>query len=222
MSQNKKLINFLSQFITSQRFELFKKIADNRTDYLTVVLENIYQPHNASAVLRTCDCFGINNIHIIENDNKFIDNAEISLGASKWVNILNYNQEPNNTIQTLDLLKNAGYRLIAATPHGNTVNIDNFDLNKGKFALMFGSEQPGLSSLALEKADEFVKLPMYGFTESFNISVSVALFLSNLISRLHKSDINFLLEDNLKDELLLKWLRLSIKSVDLLEKKFFT
>jgi len=196
------------------------KIIADRTKYLTLVLENIYQPHNASAVLRTCDCFGIQEVHIIENENQYNVNPDVALGSSKWLDLKRYNEEENNTLACISTLKKEGYRIVATTPHTNDVDLHDFDLSKGKTALMFGSEQPGLSKLALDNADEFLKIPMFGFTESFNISVSASIILHYLRLRLNQSGIDWKLTKSESDEILLDWLKQSIKRSDIIEKEF--
>ncbi len=215
-----ELISYLRNFVTEDRFELFRKTAKERTRYLTIVLEDIFQPHNASAVLRSCDCFGVQDVHIIENENKYTVNPDVALGASKWLSLYKYNSEKNNTLQTIKILKNKGYRIIATTPHVNDVNLENFDITKGKFALMFGSELPGLSDIALENADAFLKIPMFGFTESFNISVSAAIILHHLTLKLRQSDIDFKINDSEQREIILEWLKKSIKKSDTIISEF--
>ncbi len=206
-----ELISYLSQFITTERYDLFNKIIDDRTRYMTVVLEDIFQPHNASAVLRSCDCFGVQDVHIIENENEYTVNPDVARGSSKWLNLYKYNKNENNTVSTINELKNKGYRIIATTPHKKDVNLEDFDIRAGKFALMFGSEGPGLSEIAMKNADEFLKIPMYGFTESFNISVSAALSLHHLILKLRESNINFKLKKLEQEVIVLEWLKRSIK-----------
>ena len=216
-----RLIQFLSEFVTTERLILFDKILSFRTNYLTVVLEDIFQTQNASAVLRTADCFGIQNVHVIENRNVFRVNPDVVQGASNWVTVKRYNGESMNTINAIRKLKADGYRIIATSPHEHDVNLENFDLEKGKAAFIFGTERPGLTELAMQEADEFMKIPMVGFTESLNISVSVAVTLHHLTYELRKNPaIDWHLSDQEKQKLMLHWLRLSIKRVDLLEKKF--
>ena len=210
---NKNLIDYLSKFITEKRFETFLKVINERTDYISIVLEDIYQAQNASAVLRSCDCFGIQNVHIIENENEYNINPTVALGSSQWLNLHRYNSKEQNTIDTINSLKKQGYRIIATTPHTDNVNLEEFDIEKGKFALMFGSEQPGLSDIAMEHADEFLKIPMYGFTESFNISVSAAIILNTLTDRLReKNNLNWLLSEDEKEDVLLNWYKNSINN----------
>lgn len=217
-----ELINFLEQFTSDNRSETFDKVIENRTRYITVALENIYQSHNASAVLRTADCFGIQNIHIIENNNKYDVNPEVALGSSKWLNLIRYNKTENNTLEAIHKMRDKGYRIIATTPHKGDVNLENFDLNKGKVALFFGTELTGLSDVVIENADEYLKIPMYGFTESFNISVSAAIILHYLTGKLRNSNINWQLDKHEKEELKLDWLIKSIKSSSMLVKEFLS
>ena len=218
----KKLIQHLSKVITPERFVLFNKIIKDRTRYMTVVLEDIFQPHNASAVLRSCDCFGVQDVHIIENENEYNVNPYVALGSSKWLNLHKYNETGNNTLTTINKLKKDGYRIIATTPHTDDVNLENFDISKGKFALMFGSEQPGLSKIAMEHADEFLKIPMYGFTESFNISVSAAIILNQLTSKIRQSKVDYKLSNTEQDEIVLEWLKQSIKKSDMIVEDFLS
>ncbi len=206
-----ELIEYLSQFVTENKNNLFQKNIKWRTHYLTVVLEDIYQPHNASAVLRTCDCFGIQDVHIIENQNEYTVNPDVALGSNQWLTLNKYNSEDNNTVSSINKLKKEGYRIIATTPHINDTNLNDFDLSKGKAAFCFGTEQRGLSESLLDMADEFVKIPMYGFTESFNISVSAAIILSNLTSKLHNSEIKWQLSEKEKNDTLISWYRNTIK-----------
>ncbi len=217
----KGLIEYLQNIITDHRRQLFNEVIENRTNYLTVVLEDIFQAQNASAVLRTCDCFGIQDVHVIENRNEYNVNPDVALGASKWLNLHKYNEEENNTLSTIHALKESGYRIIATTPHTDDVDLEAFDLTKGKAALFFGSEQPGLSDIVMDNADEFLKIPMYGFTESFNISVSAAIILHHLSFELKKTDIAWQLSEDEKSEVLLNWLRKSIKNSEVIEKDYY-
>ena len=215
-----ELINYLSEFALEERVELFNQVINNRTRYMTIALEDIYQSHNASAVLRSCDCFGVQDVHIIENDNEYKLSNEVSVGADKWLNLIKYNTQKNNTINAINQLKKDGYRIVATTPHTNDVNLEDFDLEKGKFALFFGAELPGLSDIVLDNADEFLKIPMYGFTESFNISVSAAITMHTLFNELINSDIAWQLTEDEKNNVLLEWLKKSVKSSDLLIERF--
>ncbi|MCY1719565.1 RNA methyltransferase [Prolixibacteraceae bacterium Z1-6] len=193
-----------------------------RTRHITIVLEDIYQSQNASAVLRTCDCFGIQDVHIIENRNEFQDNSEVSMGSSKWLNLKKYNEANNNSLEAIKQLKQQGYRIVATTPHKNDQKLHDFDIAKGKTALVFGSELPGLTETILNEADEFLKIPMYGFTESFNISVSAAIILHHLTLKMRQTEgLQWQLSQEEKDALKMEWIRKTIKRSELLEKRFW-
>jgi tRNA (guanosine-2'-O-)-methyltransferase len=216
-----KLIRYLSQFVNDERLPLFHQVLEKRTTYITVVLEDFYQTQNASAVLRTCDCFGLQNVHIIENTNRFKVNVGVTLGSTKWLSLHRYNKLENNTPDALKKLKAEGYRIVATIPDPAAVSLDDFDLSAGKTALVFGSEKPGISSVAASMADEFLTVPMVGFTESLNVSVTAATILYQLTSRLRRSDIDWRLSQEEHEEVLLKWLRKQIKRCELLEKHYF-
>ncbi|MDZ7756037.1 RNA methyltransferase [Rhodohalobacter sp.] len=220
-SQKKQdLITYLREFSTESRWERIQEIVHKRTRHLTVVVEDIYQPHNASAVLRSCDGFGIQDVHIIENKNEFEASSQVTIGADQWLTIHRYNQ-PNvdNTELCFNRLKDQGYKIIATTPHKNDTSLNDLDIS-GKTALVFGSEIDGISDRAMELADGFMKIPMYGFSESFNISVSAAVCLYNLTRRLRSSEIPWTLNNEEMQDLKLKWLRQSIRAGEELEKAF--
>ncbi len=216
-----KLVELLSEQITDSRNASFNKVLKDRTKYLTVVLEDIFQSHNASAVLRSCDCFGIQDVHIIENRNEYSVDNDVALGASKWLNLTKYSEEENNTRAALKNLKKQGYRIVATTPHNNDVELYDFDVTKGKTAIVFGTELSGISDVVREEADEFLRIPMYGFTESFNISVSAALVLQHLAHEIRNKNIDW----NLSEEELLdtktQWLKTTVKSSELIEREFY-
>lgn len=217
---NQQLINHLSQFVTPERWETFLHLLNYRTRYITVVVEDVYQSHNASAVLRTCECFGIQDVHIIENKNEYTLNPDVALGSFKWLNLIKHNISNNNTQQAIQNLKDNGYRIVATTPHRDDVSLEEFDISKGKFALLFGTELNGLTDLAIENADEYLNIPMFGFTESFNISVSAAIILHYLSHQLRNSNLDWKLSKTEQEKVLLEWLRNSIQKVHLLEEKF--
>jgi len=215
------LVNFLSEHITDNRNAMFDKVLKDRTKYLTVVLEDIYQSHNASAVLRSCDCFGIQDVHVIENRNKYSVDRDVALGSSKWLSLNKYNEEENNTRAALRKLKKQGYRIVATTPHTNDVELYDFDISKGKSAIVFGTELTGISDIVREEADEFLRIPMYGFTESFNISVSAALVLQHMAHEIRNQNVDWKLSEEDLVDIKLQWLKTTIKSSELIEREFY-
>ena len=216
-----KLLHYLSKYITPERLNLFNNIIESRTKHITVVLEDIYQSQNASAVLRSCDCFGIQDVHIIENRNEFRVDSEVSLGSSKWLTLKKYNGEANNSLSALKHLKKTGYRIVATTPHIKVQRLTDFDVTAKKTALVFGSELPGISDVIMNEADEFLQIPMFGFTESFNISVSAAIVLHHLTFKLHNSGIDWHLTEEEKEDIKIQWIRNTIKRSDLIEQHFW-
>jgi len=214
------LIDYLKEFVTAKRFDTFNRVLNQRTRYISVVLEDIFQGHNASAVLRSCDCFGVQNIHMIENSNEFLTNPEVAMGSSQWLSLFHHNKHDNNSLSTIEYLRKEGYRIVATTPHTKDCLLEDLDLKKGKIALFFGSELPGLSNIVMDNADEFVRIPMVGFTESFNISVSAALSLYDLTSRLRNSDIKWQLSELEKNDILFEWLKTSIKDSERILKRY--
>jgi len=220
-NQKKQLLEKLLSFISDHKNQLFDQIIQNRTRFLTVVLEDIYQPQNASAVLRTADCFGIQDVHIIENRNEYMINPEVALGASKWLSLHRYNQKENNTLEAINNLKKKGYRIVATMPHRNDVMLPDMDLNQ-KSALFFGNELNGLSDLVQTHADLFVKIPMYGFTESYNISVSAALCLQQLIGKMRSTSIDWKLNESELLDVKLEWAKSVVKEAENVEKHLFS
>lgn len=216
---NREFLDFAKDYLTENRWERFKEVVDNRTRHLTVVLENVYQSQNTSAVLRSCDCFGVQDVHIIENNNEYTINPDVELGSSKWLDINRYNEKENNTADCLKELKNKGYRLVATSPHENDSTLPNLNIDS-KTALLFGTELTGLSKEAMDMADDYVKIPMYGFTESFNISVSAALVLYDLRERLHSSELNWELSTEEKHSILTDWISKSVKNGEKVKKEF--
>jgi tRNA (guanosine-2'-O-)-methyltransferase len=182
VSQKKELISYLSAFISEKRKARFDQVITQRMGHLRIVLENMYQAHNASAVLRSCESFGIQHVHFIENRNHLRISDDVAMGSSNWLSIHRHNDTENNTVNTLRHLKSLGYRIVATTPHKDDCTIDQLPVD-GKLALVFGTEIDGISPEVFEHADEFVKIPMYGFTESFNVSVCAALCMYELTTR---------------------------------------
>lgn len=216
----KALTSYLREFATEDRWEKILEVSERRTRHLTVVVEDIYQSHNASAVLRSCDGFGLQDVHIIENQNTFDASNQVTIGADQWLSLYRYN-EPNsdNTETCFRQLKEEGYKVIATTPHEDDTNLNDLPIDS-KTALVFGSELNGITDRAKELADGFMKIPMEGFSESFNISVSAAVCLYNLTRRLRVSDVDWKLSAEELEELQLLWLRQSIKAGVQLQEAF--
>ncbi len=213
-----KIIDYLSGFINEQRQALLQSVLSRRTRYLTVVLEDIYQPQNASAVMRTCECLGIQELHVIENANEYQLNPAVLQGASKWIELERYSGQVNNSEACLDKLRQRGYRIVAMTLGEHAVPVEELEIDQ-KLALCFGSEEPGLSDDIHELADLHVKIPMHGFTQSFNLSVSAGICLYILRQKLDASGIDWQLEEEERDRLYIEWLAQSTPSGEALLRK---
>lgn len=216
-----KFIEYLEDFVTDHRKELFQKVLNDRTRHFTVAIEDIFQPHNSSAIVRSCDIFGIQDLHVVETKYEFYASNQVAKGAQKWIDFSLYNkQDTNNTLDCIADLKSKGYKIIATTPHNESCYLQDFDISQ-KSAFFFGVEKQGLSKHVMDNADGFLKIPMVGFTESLNISVAVAIILQNLNERLRKSNISWQLSDEEKSELYLKWLQKTIKSIKKIEENYY-
>jgi tRNA (guanosine-2'-O-)-methyltransferase len=217
---NTNLITYLEGFVTEKRKNTFKNILLNRTRHFTVVLEDIFQQHNSSAVIRSCDVFGIQDIHIIENKYQSKVSRHVAKGSQKWLNLNNYKEDKNTTKDCLTRLKNEGYQIIATSPHNNTCTLHDLDISK-KSAFIFGVEKSGVSEEVLINSDEILTIPMVGFTESLNISVAAAIILENLTNKLRNSNYEWRLSEKEQEIIYANWLEKSIKNVDEIKNRFF-
>lgn len=209
-------IRRLAPFVTPERLERFRAVAARRTRQVTVVLENLYQDHNISAVLRTCDGLGVQDVHVIERENAFRVNEEVALGASKWLSIHRYMADaatPDPVAACLHRLRSLGYRLVATLPRHGALSVHNCPLDQ-PVALLLGTEMTGLSEEAIRGADVAVYYPMEGFTESFNVSVSAALFLQALLLRLDQLGQRHPLNTEEQDRLVAEWLTRSVRHAE--------
>lgn len=204
-----QLLRYLEEFITPNRKARFLQILEERTKYITVAVEDVYQMHNMSAVIRSCEVFGIQEAYLIENRfGKRLDKS-ISMGAQQWVDIKRY----GNTKDCITALREDGYRIVATTPHENGTLLPDFEF-EGKTALFFGTERDGLSKDVMDSADSYLTIPMVGFTESLNISVSAAIILHSLTDQLKKTDLDWHLTEGEKLERRLDWTKKSVRSIE--------
>ena len=216
---DEKLLTYFEGFLTEKRKDLFKKVLEQRTRHFTVVLEDIFQPHNASAVVRTCDIFGVQDVHAIENKYNNKVSRHVAKGSQKWLNQYRYRKDGDNTKTCLDSLKEQGYQIIATTPHNDSCLLQDFDITK-KSAFVFGVEAEGVSDYVMENADGFLKIPMVGFTESLNISVAAAIVLQDVTTKLRNSNIDWKLSYEEKETLYYNWVKKTIKNVDKIEEHY--
>ncbi|MFP4151348.1 MAG: TrmH family RNA methyltransferase [Alkalispirochaeta sp.] len=236
----------LRRFVSDRRWERMQHVLDQRSRYISVAVEDIYQPHNASAVLRSCDAFGVQDVHIIENRNRYQVNPGVELGTAQWLSLYRYRASGfstapsttpispegvseqfapsasptttgttpsgEGTLEAIGALRAAGYRIVATTPHRDDVDPDTLPLGDGPIALFFGAEKEGLSETMLHSADEYLRIPMRGFVESLNISVSAAVCLNRLGDRLRQEGHSWRLPREHRLRILNRWLRSSVKN----------
>ncbi len=210
-----KLLEYLESYLTEHRRERFASVLKQRTKYFTVATEDVYQLHNTSAVIRSCDVFGIQEVNIIEEVNTKRIDREIAMGAQKWVDLNRY----NTVNQCIKDLKTKGYQIVATTPHAEDCDLIDFDISK-KSCFFFGRETEGLSQQVLDEADCFLKIPMFGFTESLNISVSAAIILQHVTSKLRNSDIPWQLKEEERIAKRFDWIEKTIKNYDAIVERF--
>lgn len=210
-----KVLEHLQELLTPRRKELFEKVLSQRTDHITVVAQDVYQLHNTSAVVRSCDVFGIQDLHIIEENLPRRIDKEIAMGAQKWVDVHRY----NSSKECISALKEKGYRIVATSPHDDSTMLGDFDVTE-PCAIFFGTERDGLSKEILSQADATIKIPMYGFTESLNISVAAAIILQNLRDKLKHSNVSWQFDEARKNEKRMDWTRKTIKNSEQIIERF--
>jgi len=217
------LLDYLGQYITEHKKAVMERVLSKRTRFLTVVLEDIFKPHNASAVIRTCDCFGLQDIHVIEKTNQYKINPYVTRGASQWVDLHKHYQEDGSSSvdACFSTLREKGYKIYGTSPAASSISIYDLEPSQ-KLALVFGNEHEGISEEVKQKADGLVHIPMLGFTDSFNISVSASIFLHDLIKKAATyQHPDFYLSEEEKNQLRMQWFREIVKHSDLHEKVYW-
>ncbi|TXE13687.1 TrmH family RNA methyltransferase [Algoriphagus aquimarinus] len=214
-------LDYLSQYITDHKKSVMEKVLTQRTRFLTVVLEDIFKPHNASAVLRTCDCFGIQDVHVIEKVNMYKINPFVTRGASQWIDLHKYHNKEGSAVQDcFSALKQKGYKIYGTSPLPGSISIHDLEPDE-KIALVFGNEHEGISAEVQENVDGLVHIPMLGFTESFNISVAASIALYELVKKVENYDHpDFYLTEYEKQILRMKWYRSVVTRPELHEKAY--
>jgi tRNA (guanosine-2'-O-)-methyltransferase len=224
------LISFLSGFVSESRLELMEQVLSQRTRHVTVVLEDLYQSQNASAVVRTCECLGIQDVHVVEDRSRYGTNKKVLKGSHHWVDIIKHRIRNNDdTSRDLEVgrvlkgLREKGYRILVTSVNPGSASIHDVDITKGPVALVMGNELRGTSEEMVNAADELVHIPMVGFTESFNVSVSAAICLSVFRRKMEaggEEEVNWRLSPDEQQALRLKWLRGMVKKSAVLERRF--
>ena len=219
-SKDQLIIANFNKYVSDHKKNFIEKVLGVRTRYVTLVLEDIYQSQNASAVLRTCECLGLQDVHIVEDETKYAVNKRVLKGANKWLDLHRYKMKGfDNTAICFRQLRDRGYKILATDPSPDGVSINDVALDQ-KIAVVMGNELHGTSDFAIANADQKIFIPMHGFTESFNISVSAAIILNTLLTKLRVSHVEWQLTEVEKTTLRLQWLRKIVRRSDLIEQEF--
>ncbi len=209
---------YMETFLTDERREVLRRTLSSRTRYMTILTENTFHPQNASALVRHCEAFGVQELHTVETRCKFNPNVNIVRGTDKWVDITRH----DSTADAIAALKGAGYRLVATTPHRESCTPETFDVERGPFCLVFGTEHAGVTDEIIEAADEYLRIPMCGMVESLNVSASAAILIYMLSQRMRLSpSIDWHLKEADEREMLFRWVMSSVRDAErILERQF--
>lgn len=211
-------LEFFESFISERRRALIDDALKERTQHLTVVLDDVFQSRNIGAVVRSCDCFGVQNVHVLEGRNEYELREEVARGAEKWMSVHRY-KKSEGVAKSINEIKAQGYKLYATVPDREAVSVNELPVND-KVALVFGNEKAGVSQEVIDLCDGLVTIPMYGFTESFNISVSASVFMHHLTNKYREEGVDFRLTDQEREELRLIWYKANTKDSELLENRY--
>ncbi len=219
--QKEELFDYLNTFLQDKRRDRLNSVLDNRTTHFCIAMEDLFYERNSGAIIRTADGYGVQNVHVIEPKDSFRSKVTniISKGAEKWVTKTQHDDVENGAKKCIDQLRKEGYQIVATSPHTDGHTIHDFDISK-KSAFFLGAEKTGISDIVMEEADDYISMPIYGFTESYNVSVANAILLHELINRLRKSDVDWHLSKEERKEMLLDWTMKSIVSSDMIAEKF--
>lgn len=220
-SQKQELTAYMNTFMRDERRDKLNLVLDNRTTHFCVAMEDLFYERNSGAIIRTADGYGIQNIHVIEPKDSFKSKVTniISKGAEKWVTKTQHDDIKNGAKMCIDSLRSQGYQIVATSPHKDGHTIHDFDITK-KSAFFLGAEKTGISDIVMEEADDYIAMPIYGFTESYNVSVANGILLHELVNRLRKSNVNWELSEEERDDLFLDWTMKSINSSNMIADKF--
>jgi tRNA (guanosine-2'-O-)-methyltransferase len=219
MTGDRELLAYLQTFLTPQRNQRFEEVLAQRTRWLTVVLEDLYDPHNMGAIARSCDAFGIQDLHVIEVQHRYQPEPEIALGSQQWITVHRYAHAADPRQACVDALRAKGFRIAVAALCAGSITPDDLDLSQPT-AVVFGTERDGATPDMLAAADVTIAVPMWGFVQSLNVSVAAALCLYPLAARLRSSSADWRLSPREREELTLEWTRRSVPNAEQIERRF--
>lgn len=211
-----ELQEYIENFLTKERKAILKKIIEKRTNHLVFVAENLIDEHNIHAIIRTSECFGLQDFYNIPFKGNLKKNRSVTRGALQWTHIYEFLDEKDPIVSCIEHLKSIGYKVYATSSNlestytPQTLPIDD------KVAIIMGNEHLGVSEKALDLSDGVIEIPMYGFTESFNVSVAAGLICQPIVERIRTSEINWGFDPNIKKNLYYEWIWHSVKKPDIL------
>lgn len=209
--------DYMSGFLTGERVQTLRRTLAMRTRYMAILTENTFHPQNASALVRHCEAFGVQDLHTVETMCRFDPSVNIVRGTDKWIDIIRH----DSTEEAIASLKASGYRIVATTPHRESCTPETFDVEKGRFCLVFGTEHAGVSPQIISAADEFLRIPMCGMVESLNVSASAAILIYMLSQRMRLSDVAWRLSETERSEVMFRWVMSSVRDARrILERRF--
>ena len=209
--------DYMSGFLTGERIQTLRRTLAMRTRYMTILTENTFHPQNASALVRHCEAFGVQDLHTVETMCRFDPSVNIVRGTDKWIDIIRH----DSTEEAIASLKASGYRIVATTPHRESCTPETFDVEKGRFCLVFGTEHAGVSPQIISAADEFLRIPMCGMVESLNVSASAAILIYMLSQRMRLSDVAWRLSEAECSEVMFRWVMSSVRDArHIMERRF--
>ena len=210
-------IALLSGFMLPARYDVLRRTVAMRTRYMTILAENTFHPQNAAALIRHCEAFGLQQMHTVETFCRFNPSAAIVRGTDRWVDIRRH----GSTAEALAALRAEGYRIVATTPHREDTTPESFDVGRGRFALVFGTEHAGISEEVLASADEFLRIPMCGMVESLNVSASAAILIYMLSERMRRQVEGWNMTAAEQAATLYGWMGRSVKDSEKILKRTF-
>lgn len=207
MKTQEEIYEYVSGFLTDERLRKIEHFSQESSDYILPVVEDIYQFRNAAAIVRSVEACGFHKVIAMEQENIFDPNLRVTKGADTWVEV----EKMPRTLDSLKTIKERGYKIVAVSPERNATMLPNYQ-PVAPLALVFGTEWEGTTDELLDFADETLAIPMYGFTQSFNVSVAAAICFYDLKQKLVNSGINYKLSPQKLLEMKIRWAVNSIPS----------
>ena len=175
--------------ISSSRLQRMSTVAENRLDGLTMVAEGTHLRHNLSAIIRSAESFGVSKVHLISTGKQKSSGA--AKGSERWVELKIH----TNAEQCMTELKNQGYKVFVADFQEDSFTPETLPIDQ-KVAIVMGTELAGISEKTKELADGSVMIPMFGFTQSLNVSVASACLLQRIATRMREQEVGLMSETN--------------------------